>query len=95
MGRLKNFFASIKLSAGLKPKGDFALMEAHDLMVDEDGARLDDVLFDKDTGARLDKRVKSIEKDVKDLKEHPSGGGSVSITYDSKTENITIKQEEQ
>lgn len=94
MGRLKNFFASIKLSAGLKPKGEFPLMEAHDIMVDEDGVRLDGVLFDED-GTRLDNKVKNIEKDVKDLKENPSGGGSVSITYDSKTENITIKQEEQ
>lgn len=44
MGLLKIFKGGIKLPAGLQPKGDFPLMEAHDIVVDEDGTRLDDKL---------------------------------------------------
>ena len=44
MGLLKIFKGGIKLGAGLQPKGNFPLMEAHDIVVDEDGTRLDEKL---------------------------------------------------
>lgn len=46
MGLLKIFKGGIKLPAGLQPKGNFPLMEAHDIVVDEDGTRLDEKLKD-------------------------------------------------
>lgn len=88
MGLLKIFKGGIKLGAGLKPKGDFPLMEAHDIVADE--------VTDKDgnlKGIRLDDKLQSIEDDVKALKEKPSGG-SVYISYDSENEILTINQEE-
>lgn len=55
MGLLKIFKGGIKLSAGLQPKGDFPLMEAHDIVVeevtDENG---------KLTGVRLDEKLKNL-----------------------------------
>lgn len=46
MGKLKNYKGSIDLISGLRAKnnGDFPLMEAHDILVDESGTRLDEKL---------------------------------------------------
>ena len=44
MGLLNIFKPSIKIGGGLTPMGKFPLMEAHDIVVDEDGTRLDDKL---------------------------------------------------
>ena len=44
MGRLKNFIGSIFIGSGMKPKGEYPLMEAYDIVVDEDGTRLDEKL---------------------------------------------------
>lgn len=41
MARLKIFKGSIPIGSGFKPKGEYPLMEAHDIVVDEDGTRLD------------------------------------------------------
>ena len=43
MARWKNFIGSIFIGSGMKPKGDYPLMDAHDI-VTEDGTRLDDKL---------------------------------------------------
>lgn len=46
MARLSIFKGSVDLISGLRPKnnGDFPLMEAHDIVVDESGTRLDEKL---------------------------------------------------
>lgn len=44
MGRLETFVASVNVASGMKPKGDYPLMEAHDIVVDDSGTRLDDKL---------------------------------------------------
>lgn len=43
MAKLLNYTGSVELADGVKPKnnGDFPLMEAHDIMVDNNGKRLD------------------------------------------------------
>lgn len=69
MAKLSIFKGSLKVGSGFTPLGRFPLMEAHDIVVDESGTRLDEKLDNMGGG----------------------GGGSVSITYDSKTENLTIK----
>ena len=43
MARWKDFVGSIFIGSGLKPKGDYPLMDAHDI-VTEDGTRLDEKL---------------------------------------------------
>ena len=43
MARWKNFIGSIFIGSGMKPKGDYPLMDAHDI-VTEDGTRLDEKL---------------------------------------------------
>ena len=40
MARWKDFVGSILIGSGMKPKGDYPLMDAHDI-VTEDGTRLD------------------------------------------------------
>lgn len=45
MARWKNFAGSIFIGSGMKPKGDYPLMDAHDI-VTEDGTRLDEKLKD-------------------------------------------------
>lgn len=42
MDRLSNYKGSVEVPSGLKPLGDFPLMEAHDIVVDESGKRLDE-----------------------------------------------------
>lgn len=44
MAKLNNYKGSIEVISGLKPKnnGDFALLQAHDVLVDEEGTRLDE-----------------------------------------------------
>lgn len=44
MAKLENYRGSLEISAGLKPMGDFPVAEAHDILVDEDGKRLDEKL---------------------------------------------------
>lgn len=46
MARLESYTGSIEVISGLKPKnsGSFALMDAHDVQVKEDGTRLDEAL---------------------------------------------------
>lgn len=46
MGKLDTYKGTIEVNAGLKPKNDntFPLMEAHDIVVDEDDKRLDEKL---------------------------------------------------
>ena len=44
MAKLENYRGSLKISAGLKPMGDFPVAEAHDILVDSDGTRLDEKL---------------------------------------------------
>lgn len=43
MAKLENYTGSVELVSGIKQKnnGDFPLMEAHSVQVDEDGKRLD------------------------------------------------------
>lgn len=43
MARWKDFVGSILIGSGMKPKGDYPLMDAHDI-VTEDGKRLDERL---------------------------------------------------
>lgn len=43
MARWKDFVGSILIGSGMKPKGDYPLMDAHDI-VTEDGTRLDEKL---------------------------------------------------
>lgn len=52
MARWKDFIASIFLPSGIKPKGDFPLMDAHDI-VTEDGTRLDEKLKSIGTGGNV------------------------------------------
>ena len=68
MARWKDFIGSIFIGSGMKPKGDYPLMDAHDI-VTEDGTRLDD-------------KLKTLSENT---------GGSVSVTYDRTTEQITIE----
>lgn len=44
MAALENYTGSIELIAGLRPKSgaDFPLVEAHDVLIDEKGTRLDE-----------------------------------------------------
>lgn len=44
MAKLESYTGSIELIAGLKPKsgGDFPLVQAHDIQIDEEGTRLDE-----------------------------------------------------
>lgn len=53
MAKLPNYNGSIDLIAGLRAKnnGDFPLMEAHDILVDENGKRLDEKLEELDESA--------------------------------------------
>lgn len=46
MAKLTNYSGSVELISGIKQKndGDFALMEAHSVQVDETGKRLDELL---------------------------------------------------
>ena len=46
MSKLNNYIGSVDLISGLRPKNnrDFPLMEAHDIVVDEEGTRLDEKL---------------------------------------------------
>ena len=46
MADLENYKGTIDLIAGLRPKnnGNFPLMQAHDIVVDENGTRLDEYL---------------------------------------------------
>ncbi|MBQ1232116.1 MAG: hypothetical protein IIX86_01150 [Clostridia bacterium] len=46
MAKLKNFKGSVPISSGLCGIGgrDYPLVQAHDVQVDEDGTRLDEVL---------------------------------------------------
>lgn len=44
MAKLSIFKGGIKLGAGLKPMGNFPLVEAHDIVVDEQGTNLYDKL---------------------------------------------------
>lgn len=48
MAKLSNYTGSVELADGVKPKnnGSFPLMEAHDIVVDESGKRLDTALED-------------------------------------------------
>lgn len=49
MAKLNNYTASVEIQSGMKPKndGDFPLMQAHDIVVDENGTRLDEVIGGK------------------------------------------------
>ena len=66
MGLLKIFKGGIKLGAGLQPKGDFPLMEAHDIVVEEvtdengelKGIRLDEKLKNIGAGVKIDATLK-------------------------------------
>ena len=49
MARFKDFLASIILSTGIKPKEDFPLIDAYDV-VTEDGTRLSEKLNSLDSG---------------------------------------------
>ena len=44
MAKIQSYQGSIDLISGLRPKnnGDFPLLEAHDVLVDEKGTRLDE-----------------------------------------------------
>ena len=46
MAKLENYTGSVEMISGMKQKngGDFPLMEAHSIQVDEDDKRLDEVL---------------------------------------------------
>lgn len=67
MARWKDFIGSIFIGSGLKPKGDFPLMDAHDI-VTEDGTRLDEKLKDVgNTKVELDKTL-SVEGKAADAK---------------------------
>lgn len=56
MARWKDFVGSIFIGSGMKPKGDYPLMDAHDI-VTEDGTRLDEKLKDVGTNIILDKTL--------------------------------------
>ena len=49
MAKLENYTGSVELISGIKQKnnGDFPLMEAHSVQVDESGKRLDELLEEK------------------------------------------------
>lgn len=74
MARLKNYIGSIPLISGLKPMNncDFPLMEAHDIVVDEDGTRLDEKLASIGSGGsggsvdltEIERRLSAIELDL-------------------------------
>lgn len=51
--KLANYKGSIEIAAGLRPKnnGEFPLMEAHDVVVDNNDTRLDDFLIKTSTDA--------------------------------------------
>lgn len=63
MAKLSNFKGSVDLISGLRPKnnGTFPLMEAHDIVVDKDGTRLDEKL------ESIDNTVGDIESIVKTI----------------------------
>lgn len=60
MARLKNFIGSIFIGSGMKPKGDYPLMEAHDIVVDENGTRLDEKLDNVSISITYDKKAENI-----------------------------------
>lgn len=71
MARLNNYTGSITPISGLKPRnnGDFPLMEAHDIVVDEEGTRLDEKLASIGSGGSVDlteieRRLSAIELDL-------------------------------
>ena len=51
MGRLKNFIGSIFIGSGMKPKGNYPLIEAYDILVDYD---------EEGNEIRLDAKLESI-----------------------------------
>lgn len=53
MARWKDFIGSIFIGSGMKPKGDYPLMDAHDI-VTEDGTRLDEKLKNISTTSTVD-----------------------------------------
>lgn len=68
MSKLKNFDGSVQIISGLIPKNnnDFPLMEAHSILVDENGTRLDDVLGGLGDGAVCEHNyimLKELDKD--------------------------------
>ena len=67
MARWKDYIGSIFIGSGMKPKGDYPLMDAHDI-VTEDGTRLDEKL--KNVGSsnvEIDKTL-SVEGKAADAK---------------------------
>lgn len=50
MATLDNYKGSLKVSAGLTPMGDFPVAEAHDILVDAQGTRLDTKLTELANG---------------------------------------------
>jgi hypothetical protein len=99
MAKLKNFKGSVPISSGLCGIGgrDYPLVQAHDIQVDEDGTRLDEVLENGGGGdtTELEQRVAEIERDhptntsvinyLKGLAENPANDGKV---YGIKNEEI-------
>lgn len=56
MSKLPNYKGSIDLISGLRAKnsGDFPLMEAHDVLADENGTRLSNAILGITTAAEMD-----------------------------------------
>lgn len=76
MGKLTSYTGNVDIAWGFRPKngGDFPLMEAHDIVVDENGTRLDEKLADIGSGGSVDltgieNRVSVIERDLKFLEQ--------------------------
>ena len=76
MAKLQNYTASVPLQSGLKAYdtiGDIPLMEAHSILVDEEGTRLDSKLNS------VNASVASLINRVTDLENNGGGTASVSV----------------
>lgn len=67
MARWKDFVGSIFIGSGMKPKGDYPLMDAHDI-VTEDGTRLDEKLKNIGTSELLIDKTLTQEDQAADAK---------------------------
>lgn len=89
MGQLENYISRIPLTSGLKAKGnnDFPLMEAHSIVVEEDGTRLDTKLGSLANTSDLNALAARV-KNIEDNGVTGGGGSGGGLTEDEVKELI-------
>lgn len=98
MAKLENYSGSIDLISGLRQKnnGDFPLLTAHDVQVDENGKRLDEKLAELDETAGVPGKdgKDGTSVTITDISESTESGGSNVVTF-SDGKKLTVKNGKQ